>query len=221
MRIAPVVLAAAVALLVPAAGLAETILNPDSEGPAAVQLDVDRARERVRPQLKRLTAEFSQRRAVVEDDCRGKTLRYRMTEYQDYLQVSRVQIDGRGRPELFATASSGASGRLQYATIARLDRSTSKRTCHSYLRFLFRYPTRRTKRPVGGGYEVGGSYSVLGNFSSRYRGRELRLTEGLYNSRDAGCCPSRRRTSYWRYMGGDRKQFVRFRSRIERLEPER
>jgi hypothetical protein len=58
---------------------------------------------------------------------------------------------------------------------------------------------------------------VLGQFSKRYRGREIRLTETYVDRDDAFCCPSFRRVTYFRYSGA-RKRYVRYRTAVRRIK---
>jgi hypothetical protein len=57
---------------------------------------------------------------------------------------------------------------------------------------------------------------VVKEIERRFRGREVRLTEGFVRRGDAFCCPSVRKTTYLRYDAA-RDRYVRYRTRVRRL----
>jgi hypothetical protein len=83
-------------------------------------------------------------------------------------------------------------------------------------RDLFAYRSDRyTRRPRG--TVTASTFSVLvKDIERRFRGKELRLTEGFVTRSDAFCCPSVRKSTYFRYDAA-RDRYVRYRTRLRRL----
>ena len=147
-------------------------------------------------------------RVVLEDPCRGETVRHRLAVGGQTVDALRVrELDGATRrPEIFLDLRSGAAGHLGVIKVVRLG--PSRRPCPTPVE-LFRYrPDHPPVRPPAG-------YSAV-NFSARtrdysrlYPGLEVRLAEGLFGPNDTAlCCPSLARVTKLRYSRAEGRYVV-------------
>ena len=161
--------------------------------------------------------EFPARRMVLEDTCQGMPTRHVLSRVQDTVERFRIaEIDGlRRRPEIFFLMRSGASGRVAYARLYRYVRRRGQ-TCPEPSR-LFAFPSRGTLGPIPRGAEGrAGSDVRVGDYSRRFRGKEPEVIETYVDRNDAFCCPSFRRTSYFRFSRR-RGTYVRFATTVRRI----
>jgi hypothetical protein len=203
-----------------------------SNRPRSANLDSDPALERVvprslceaadgtltPPQPRCADDQFKRRRIEIEDSCAGAVHAIPISSVQDFVYRLRVvEADGAtSRPEVFFDIRSGATGRGGEARVVRLD-DAAPGACPKALT-LFRYPSRATLGPVPRGASGHDDWSPsLGNYSRRYRGREIRLTETYVDRNDAFCCPSFKRVSYFRYNRA-RERYVRYLTRVSRIK---
>jgi hypothetical protein len=85
-------------------------------------------------------------------------------------------------------------------------------------RVLFGYPEKSTLGPIPRGAVGRDSWSpVLRDFTHRYRGKEIRLSETYVDRNDALCCPSFKRVSHFRFARA-RDEYVRYSTRVRRIE---
>lgn len=163
--------------------------------------------------------EFPARRMVLEDTCQGMPARYLLSRVQDTVERFQLaEIDGRrGRPEVFFLMRSGASGRVAYARLYRYLRRRGA-PCPAPSR-LFAFPSRGTLGPIPRGAEGrAGSDVRVREYSRRFGGKELQVIETYVDRDDAFCCPSFRRTSYFRFSRR-RGAYVRFATTVRRIRP--
>jgi hypothetical protein len=221
-------LTASAALLLACCGIALA----GSSAPRRANLDSDPALERVvaqklcqtpdgsvsAPQPACGKNQFPGRRIAVEDTCNGAPYTLAISSVQDFVDRLRVvEADGStGRREVFFDIRSGATGRGGEARVVAF-RAGGTGGCLRAVD-LFRYPTRATLGRVPRGASGHDSWSpVLRQFSRRYRGLEIRLTETYVDRDDAFCCPSFLRVTYFRYDRA-RKRYRRYRSAVRRIK---
>jgi hypothetical protein len=158
------------------------------------------------------------RTVVVEvvDACAGGEHVLTLSREMDAVSFARVlDADGDGRArELAFELRAGASGRGVQSKIVSFRRGAGD--CVAVRKTLFSYPRPATigKRPRGASFSTGGV--VVRDFSSRWRGPELRTTESYARGNDPGCCPSYGRTTYWRYVPS-RLAYTPYHTRLRRL----
>jgi hypothetical protein len=218
-------LAALAALIAPALALGQGITTG-----IAANLDADALFEEVIPQevCTSLTGpvgmsacgpdQYPQRRIVVVDTCNGAPHPVVVSSVQDTVDSLRVaNFDGRkDRPEIFYDMRSGASGRVGETRVLRWQ-NASAGACPA-ARTLFLYPSRKTRGRVPRGARYHDNYSArLNDFSKRYRGEEIRLTETYVDRNDPFCCPSFKRTTYFRYSAA-RDAYRRYATQVKRIK---
>ena len=157
--------------------------------PKTVNVDNDRAFERLVPEVVKDEYDFEQRRVMLEDNCG----RFTMLQPHDSIAVMEArEIDGvTSRDEVVVEGRSGASSRYGTTRVLRMD------GCRR--RVLFHY---RIDRPP---YRAPRGWYVA-NYGVRVAKGRLRLDEYLARTGEPAVAASRRRTSRWRYSGG---RFVR------------
>jgi hypothetical protein len=211
-------------LALPAAGLAQGVTKTRS-----VNLDADPDLERVIPQevCTALTAsagqsacppeQFVQRRVVIEDVCNGAPYAVVASSVQDTVDRLEVRnIDAlTNQPEIFFDMRSGASGRVGDTRILRWG-DASAGACPQ-VRTLFRY-SRKTRGKIPRGARYRDNYSArLRDFSKRFAGEEIRLTEAYVDRDDPFCCPNFKRTTYFGYSAS-KDEYVRYSTRVKRIK---
>jgi hypothetical protein len=199
--------------------------------PKVVNLDGDPALEQVIPQevCTSLTSgaaaavctndQYPQRRIVIEDTCNNTPRAVVVSSVQDAVyRLEIANLDGlTPRPEIYFDMRSGAAGRVGDTRIVRLDDPVTAGACEQ-VRTLFRYPSRRTRGKVPRGAKYRDNYGVrVKEFSKRYPGKEVRLTETYVDRNDPFCCPSFKRTSYFGYSGG-KDVYERYSTRVTRIK---
>ena len=154
-----------------------------------VNVDDDRAFERLVPQVVEDEYGFEQRRVVLEDNCG----RLRVLGVHDTIAVMEARdVDGvTSRPEIIVEGRSGASSRFGTTRVIRMD------GCRR--RVLFNYGMGRPPYRAPRGWYVA-TYDV------RVTKGRLRLIEYLARNHEPAVAVRRTRTSRWRYADG---RFVR------------
>ncbi len=157
--------------------------------PKQVNVDPDRAFERLVPEVVEDDVGFEQRRVVLEDDCGRLKL---LGVHDTIARMEAREVDGvTAHHEMVVEGRSGASSRYGTTRILRLD------GCR--LRALFHYDMGRPPhRPPRGWY--------VATYGVRVAGQRLRLDEYLARDGKPAVTANRRRTSRWRYRDG---RFVR------------
>lgn len=84
-------------------------------------------------------------------------------------------------------------------------------------RALFRYPPARKPARPPGARSLDDVHAALGNYSGRFRGPEVRLSEFYVDGNDASCCPTIERRTFYRYHA-ERDRYVRYRTVVRDSE---
>lgn len=158
---------------------------------------------------------FARTQVNASDSCAAGTTDVRIAGPQDSLAFLKLyEADSRPGREVYAELRSGASGRAGEAHLVAW-RPDPAGGC-GIPRDLFAYRSDRyTRRPRG--TVTASTFSVLvKDIERRFRGKELRLTEGFVTRSDAFCCPSVRKSTYFRYDAA-RDRHVRYRTCLRRL----
>jgi hypothetical protein len=157
----------------------------------------------------------TRRRVVIEDECIGDRVRHRVSSIGDSVDVLRaVDVDRTSPPEVFFVLRLGIKGRTGGARILRFEPEFAGEC--SRPKVLFFYTTTRPpiKPPDDAG--IANFAVVLRDFSRRFPGLEVRLSESYVGLREPLCCPSRRRITFYRF-GPGRQRYVRYKSKLVRL----
>ena len=154
-----------------------------------VNVDNDRAFERLVPQVVEDEYGFEQRRVVLEDNCG----RFTLLQPHDTVAVMEArEVDGvTSRHEIVVEGRSGASSRYGTTRVLRMD------GCRRRVLFHYRIDHPPYRAPRGW---------YVANYGVRVAKARLRLDEYLARDGEPGVAASRRRTSRWRYSNG---RFVR------------
>ena len=154
-----------------------------------------------------------QKSIVLYDSCGGTQQAFRLGTPQDNVDVVVQEVDGTtASPEIRLIGSSGAAGRVGIVLLARLGSARATRGCPSVVS-LFRYSSVDPKPRPPKGYAVAGFGVRYKDLTSRYRGKEIELVEGLARRGGALCCPSRKRVTHLRY-DTKRDRYVRYAVRL-------
>lgn len=214
LRVLPI--AAALALLaVPA--LADTGSGTSSiTGPTSINLDADPEPEEIVPLTVADPSGFPEKSIVVYDQCDGTELGYKLGTPEENVDVVVQDVDATtSRPEIRVIGSSGASGRAGFVLLARLGSDKVTTGCPMVVS-LFRWSSTDPSPKPPKGYSVSNFGIRYKDFTPRYQGKEIELTEGLAARGDALCCPSRRRVSRWRF-DAKHDSYVRYSTKLKRL----
>jgi hypothetical protein len=192
------------------AGAAQKPLPLDT--PVAADLDGDGVNETVRAHETACFPPKGKRRppcgkdvlrtffVEVSDSCATGTATLSLSREMDVASLARiVDADGDGRArELAFELRAGATGRGVQAKIVSFQAGPGG--CVAVRRTLFSYPRRDTigRRAKGTSFATGAL--AIGDFATRAPGLELRTSETYARPTDAGCCPSYRRVTYWRFV---------------------
>ena len=162
--------------------------------PKTVNVDPDRAFERLVPEVVEDEHGFEQRRVVLEDDCGRLRL---LGPHDAIARMEARELDGVTTPhEMVVEGRSGASSRYGTTRVLRLD------GCR--IRALFSYDMGRPPYRAPRGWYVA-TYGV------RVAKGRVRLDEYLARDDEPAVAASRVRTSRWRYRDGRfRRHAVRF-----------
>ena len=153
----------------------------------------------------------------VSDECdAGGMVNRRIAGPQDSLAFLKLlRADRAPGREVFVDLRSGASGRVGEARLVAW-RPLSETSCR-VPRNLFRYDSDRPSRRPRGASEASSFGVVVRQLTRRYRGMEIVLDEFYVTRRvPAGCCPTFRKRSLFRYSLG-RDRYVRYRTSVLRL----
>lgn len=195
-------------------GLATAVADDDPlplDEPITADLDGDGADETVRA---REIACFTEdgttpppcprdalRTIVVEvgDRCARGPVALTLSREMDFVSLAEVvdADDDRRVDDLAFELRAGATARGVQAKVVRFR---SDGGCVAVQKTLFSYPRPATigRRPKGTGFATG-SISTH-DFDKGIRGLELRTQETYARPTDPGCCPSFRRTTFWRFV---------------------
>ena len=159
------------------------------------------------------TDQFTQHNVQLQDTCAGAPVSYDLLRQpQDIIDRLRVvRAVGGDRPDILVVAVSGASGRAGVAELERYDDAqpgSGEGGC-TQPKVLFSYDSTNPRPRPPRHFAVAGFRISVRNLTRRFRGREIRLVEGLAGPHDALCCPSRLRVSRLRYDRA-RDRYVRY-----------
>jgi hypothetical protein len=158
--------------------------------------------------------QLTQQTAVVQDTCNGQPAAFElMTEPEEAVVNLKVrELDGgiTPQPEIWVEALSGAGGRVGVDRVLRYADCAPPRV-------LFSFDTTAIRPKPPRGYAVSSWAVSFRNRTRRYSGKEIRLDESLAGRRDALCCPSRRRITYFGYNAG-RDKYVAYSRKIVKVK---
>jgi hypothetical protein len=163
------------------------------------------------------TGSFPRHRIDLEDTCAGSPRTLALSSVQDFVvRLRATEIDGdTAHKEIFFDVRSGATGRGGVVRIVRMVDGAAG-TC-ARAESLFRYPSKAAIGRLPRGATALSSWDAeVRDYTSRYRGKEVRLFETFVDRDDAYCCPTFLRKTFLRLAGGER--YVRFRSETRRVK---
>ncbi len=208
----PLVLLFALLAATPAAGLfkAKTISgNLDSDANVE-QVQAERVPDPTDPSDDTL----AQTAVDVVDDCNGTTLKTRIAGPQEALVTLKlVDADTHPGKDVLADLRSGASGRVGEIDLVswRPASGTPCATPHYLFKYRSSHPTHRPAGTVA----MTDFVVSLKDFTRRFRGNELRLSEGWAKRTDPLCCPTFEKLSFYRYVPA-RDRFIRYHTELRR-----
>jgi hypothetical protein len=213
-RAAAVVAAlAALVLAAPAAGLftPKTVSgNLDSDA-SVEQVKAERVPDPTDPSDDAL----AQTAVDVVDKCGDTDLVVRIAGPQEALAALRlVDADTHPGKDVLADLRSGASGRVGEIDLVSWRPAASGPMCMTPHR-LFKYSSRHPTHRPPGTVAVADFVVAVKDFTKRFRGNELRLSEGWATRTDALCCPTFEKTSFYRYVPS-RDRFVRYHTELRK-----
>jgi hypothetical protein len=152
----------------------------------------------------------------VADTCARGPVALKLSREMEFVSLARIvdaDLDGRPR-ELAFEARAGAAARAVQAKIVRFRAAPGG--CIAVAKTLFSYPRPATigKRPKGTSF-AGGAIS-LADFDRSRPGLELRTIATYARPTDAGCCPSYRRTTHWRFVTST-STYRPYRTKLQKL----
>jgi hypothetical protein len=151
----------------------------------------------------------------VVDKCGSNTLEVRVAGPQEALVTLKlVNADTRPGKEVFADLRSGASGRVGEIDLVAWRKGPSSQFC-AQPRDLFKYTSRHPTRRPPGTVAMTDFVAVVKDFTRRFKGDELRLSEGFAKRTDPLCCPTFEKTSFYRYDRA-KDRYVRYSSKVTR-----
>lgn len=137
---------------------------------------------------------------TVEDACTSEAVELRLSREMEQVSLAEVvdaDRDGR-KDDLAFEARAGATSRGVQAKVVRFKADANG--CISVQKTLFSYPQPATmgRRPKGTSFRTG--FLSIHDYDKGIKGLELRTEENYSRATDPGCCPSFRRTTFWRYV---------------------
>ena len=151
----------------------------------------------------------------VVDQCGGTELRMRVAGPQDALvELKLVDADTHPGKDVLADLRSGASGRVGEVRLVSWRPNPGDTICaapHDLFKYRSAHPTHRPPNTVA----MSDFVVAVKDFTRRFRGNELRLSEGWATRTDALCCPTYEKLSFYRYVKA-RDRFVRYHTEVKR-----
>jgi hypothetical protein len=149
----------------------------------------------------------------ISDTCETGTTDVRIAGPEESLGFLKLyDADTRPGREVFVDLRSGATGRGGQTRLVAWRPAPG--AC-GQPRILFRYDADRPTRRPRGTSSASNFALVVKEIDRRFKGRELRLSEGFVKKDEAYCCPSVQKYTYLRYHAG-RDRYVRYKTRILR-----
>jgi hypothetical protein len=159
--------------------------------------------------------DLAQTAVDVLDTCGTTPLQTRITTVQEALVTLRlVDADTHPGKDVFTDLRSGASGRVGEIRLVSWRPQVGGPIC-AVPHILFKYSSRHPTHRPPGTVAMSDFVVSLRDFTPRFRGRELRLSEGWVTRTDALCCPTFEKTSFYRYAPA-RDRFIRYHTDLKR-----
>lgn len=159
--------------------------------------------------------DLAQTAVDVLDTCAGTPIQTRITSVQEALVTLRlVDADTHAGKDVFTDLRSGASGRVGEIRLVSWRPQVGGPVCaapHILFKYSSRHPTHRPPGTVA----MSDFVASVRDFTPRFRGKELRLSEGWVTRTDALCCPTFEKTSFYRYVPA-RDRFIRYHTDLKR-----
>ena len=151
----------------------------------------------------------------VVDQCGSTEVRVRIAGPQEALaELKLVDADTHPGKDVLADLRSGASGRVGEVRLVSWRPTSGTPICaeaHDLFKYQSAHPTHRPPHSVA----MTDFVVSVKNFTRRFRGNELRLSEGWATRTDALCCPTYEKLSFYRYVKA-RDRFVRYHTELKR-----
>jgi hypothetical protein len=151
----------------------------------------------------------------VVDQCGPSEIRVRVAGPQEALVVLKlVNADTHAGKDVLADLRSGASGRVGEVDLVSWRPNPGAQICagpHYLFKYNAAHPTHAPPRTVS----MTDFVVSVKDFTRRFRGNELRLSEGWATRTDALCCPTYEKLSFYRYVKA-RDRFVRYHTELKR-----
>jgi hypothetical protein len=212
----PVLVAAlilALALAAPAAGLfkPKTVSgNLDSDA------NIEKAvAERVPDPTDPSDDTLAQTAVDIVDKCGSNDLQVRVAGPQEALVTLKlVDADTHPGKDVLADLRSGAAGRAGEIDLVSWRPTTDPQMCAAP-HYLFKYKSNHPTHRPAGTVAMTDFVVSLKDFTRRFRGNELRLSEGWATRTDPLCCPTFEKLSFYRYVPA-RDRFIRYHTELKR-----
>jgi hypothetical protein len=151
----------------------------------------------------------------VIDQCGPTEVHVRVAGPQEALiELKLLTADTQPGKDILADLRSGASGRVGEVDLVSWRPIPGGTPCAGP-HYLFRYRSAHpTHRPPGTVAMTDFVVDVK-NFTRRFPGNELRLSEGWATRNDALCCPTYEKLSFYRYAKS-RDRFIRYHTELKR-----
>ena len=151
----------------------------------------------------------------IVDQCGANQVSTRVAGPQEALvELKLVDADTHAGKDVLADLRSGASGRVGEIDLVSWRPNPGATPC-GLPRYLFKYnsahPTHRPPHTIA----MTDFVVSVKDFTRRFRGNELRLSEGWATPNDALCCPTYEKLSFYRYVKA-KDRFVRYHSELKR-----
>jgi hypothetical protein len=203
----------ALALAAPAAGLFKPkSLSGNLDSDANVEKVVA---ERVPDPVDPADDALAQTAVDVIDNCGGTEIKTRVAGPQEALVALKlVDADTHPGKDVFADLRSGASGRVGEIRLVSWRPTSGAPNCaaaHDLFKYRSNHPTHRPANTVA----MSDFVVAIKDFTRRFRGNELRLSEGWATRTDALCCPTYEKLSFYRYVKA-RDRFIRYHTELKR-----
>jgi hypothetical protein len=151
----------------------------------------------------------------IVDTCGSTGVHVRVAGPQEALVTLKlINADTHPGKDVLADLRSGASGRVGEIRLVSWRPTSGSPICaaaHDLFKYRSSHPTHR---PAGTVAMTDFVVSVK-DFTRRFRGNELRLSEGWATRTDALCCPTFEKTSFYRYVPA-RDRFIRYHTDLTR-----
>jgi hypothetical protein len=151
----------------------------------------------------------------VIDQCPSGEVHVRVAGPQEALvELKLVTADTQPGKDVLADLRSGASGRVGEVDLVSW-RPISGGTPCAGPHYLFKYRSAHPTHPPPHTVAMTDFVVSVRDFTHRFRGNELRLSEGWATANDALCCPTYEKLSFYRYVKS-RDRFIRYHTELKR-----